>query len=153
MYYINDTIHHLSYDTNHSFNITVVNCFGEQNSTLLSISEGIYECRINIIMHCKQSFPQLVVILQSIQLMVQSRSIRAQRKEYGFSSTVVRDTIPLTTIRKRCHHNASTLHGSLIHRHWSVSQKVSTVCIYTSFILSILQMPLIVVLHCSMAML
>ena len=49
VYYINDTIHHLSYNTNHSFNITVVNCFGEQNSTLLSISEGIYECRINII--------------------------------------------------------------------------------------------------------
>ena len=36
--YNNDTIHHLSYNT---FNITVVNCFGEQNSTLLSISEGI----------------------------------------------------------------------------------------------------------------
>ena len=49
VYYINDTIHHLSYNTNHSFNITVVNCFGEQNSTLLSITEGIYECRINII--------------------------------------------------------------------------------------------------------
>ena len=48
-YYINDTIHHLSYNTNHLFNITVVNCFGEQNSTLLSITEGIYECRINII--------------------------------------------------------------------------------------------------------
>ena len=69
-YYINDTIHHLSYNTNHSFNITVVNCFGEQNSTLLSISEGIYECRINIIIKW-HSFPQLV-ILQSIQLMVQS---------------------------------------------------------------------------------
>ena len=121
VYYINDTIHHLSYNTNHWFNITVVNCFGEQNSTLLSISEGIYECRINIIIKW-HSFPQLVVILQSIQLMVQSRSIRAQRKEYGFSSTVVRDTILLTTIRKRCHHNASTPHGSLIHRHWSVSQ-------------------------------
>ena len=39
-YYINDTIHHLSYNTNYSINITVVNCFGEQNSTLLSISEG-----------------------------------------------------------------------------------------------------------------
>ena len=51
--YINDTIHHLSYNTNHSFNVTVVNCFGEQNSTLLSISEGIlYECRINIIIIC-----------------------------------------------------------------------------------------------------
>ena len=49
VYYINDTIRHLSYNTNHSFNITVVNCFGEQNSTLLSITEGIYECRINII--------------------------------------------------------------------------------------------------------
>ena len=46
VYYINDTIHHLSYNTNYSINITVVNCFGEQNSTLLSISEGIYECRI-----------------------------------------------------------------------------------------------------------
>ena len=49
VYYINDTIHHLSYNTNHSFNITVVNCFGEQNSTLLSITEGICECRIDII--------------------------------------------------------------------------------------------------------
>ena len=39
--YINDTIHHLSYNTNYSINITVKNCFGEQNSTLLSISEGI----------------------------------------------------------------------------------------------------------------
>ena len=48
VYYINDTIHHLSYNTNYSINITVVNCFGEQNSTLLSISEGKYECRINI---------------------------------------------------------------------------------------------------------
>ena len=37
--YINDTIHHLSYNT---INITITNCFGEQNSTLLSISEGIY---------------------------------------------------------------------------------------------------------------
>ena len=42
VYYINDTIHHLSYNTNYSFNITVVNCFGEQNSRLLTISEGIY---------------------------------------------------------------------------------------------------------------
>ena len=49
VYYINDTIHHLSYNTNYSINITVVNCFGEQNSTLLTISEGICECRINII--------------------------------------------------------------------------------------------------------
>ena len=39
--YTNDTIHHLSYNTNYSINITVKNCFGEQNSTLLSISEGI----------------------------------------------------------------------------------------------------------------
>ena len=49
VYYINDTIHHLSYNTNYLINITVVNCFGEQNSTLLTISEGICECRINII--------------------------------------------------------------------------------------------------------
>ena len=52
VYFINDTIHHLSYNTNHSINITVVNCFGEQNSTLLSITEGKYECRINIIIIC-----------------------------------------------------------------------------------------------------
>ena len=52
-YYINDTIHHLSYNT---INITVINCFGEQNSTLLSISEGIYECRINIIIICIGTF-------------------------------------------------------------------------------------------------
>ena len=52
VYYIDDTIHHLSYNTYHSFNITVVNCFGEQNSTLLSISEGIGECRIDIIIIC-----------------------------------------------------------------------------------------------------
>ena len=40
VYYVNDTIRHLNYTAIYSINITVMNCFGEQNSKLVSISEG-----------------------------------------------------------------------------------------------------------------
>ena len=42
VYTINDTIHHLRYNVIQSINITVTNCFGQQNFSLLNIFEGIY---------------------------------------------------------------------------------------------------------------
>ena len=142
VYYINDTIHHLRYNTNHSFNIIVVNCFGEQNSTLLSITEGICECRIDII---------ISIVNNPVS------PVNGTVKEYMSTEEGVWIQFHCCEGYYPINNDQKTVSSQCLNSSWlpdpqtlvcePIAEGKYTVCVCTH------QLPLIVVLHCSMVML